>query len=152
MKAYFAAGCFWGVEASFKELAGVNETTVGYMNGDTENPTYEQICNDHTGHAESVEINFDESIITFEELVKHFYSLHNPTTLNQQGPDIGSQYRSAIFYVDESQAAIAEQVTKSAQSNFSDPIVTEITPAAHFWPAEDYHQDYFDKNPGSCHF
>ena len=146
-KTTFAAGCFWGVEAEFKKLKGVRSTTCGYTGGQKENPTYKEVCTGKTGHAEAVEIEFDENVISFEELLNAFWNMHDPTTLNRQGPDVGSQYRSAIFYFSDEQKKLAE----NSKESFSNPkIVTEIIPAEKFWPAEDYHQDYFDKNHDAC--
>ncbi len=154
-KAVFAGGCFWGVEALFQELDGVINTTVGYTGGNTENPTYKDICYKDTGHAEAIEIVFDPSKITYTELLSYFWRLHDPTTVNRQGPDRGSQYRSAIFYYSPEQKVAAEKVMIEAQKKWSKPIVTEITPAAIFYPAENYHQDYFKKQGGhhtGCHY
>jgi len=149
-KALFAAGCFWGVQAEFKKEAGVLKTTVGYSGGQTENPTYEQVCKEDTGHAEVVLIEFDPQKVSYAELLKIFWEKHDPTTLNQQGPDRGTQYRSAIFYFDEKQKTTAQDSLKEAQSKRTQPIVTEITPASRFYKAEAYHQDYLDKHSGSC--
>jgi methionine-S-sulfoxide reductase len=142
---YFACGCFWGVEERFRTHPGVIETEVGYMGGHVDNPTYEQVCSDTTGHAEAVKVVFDPEKITYEELVKFFFTIHNPTLMNEQGPDRGSQYRSAIFCVDEKQREIAEMIrTELNASGRFQPrsVVTEIKPAETFWPAEDYHQKY----------
>jgi len=154
MKALFAAGCFWGVESYFQKLNGVNETTVGYCGGKTDAPTYKQVCSGNTGHAEAILIEFDEQKITFGELVEHFWKMHNPTTLNRQGPDVGTQYRSAIFYFDDKQKEIAEESKNILQNSgrFSNPVVTQIVPSVEFFPAEEYHQKYHDKNGGSCVF
>lgn len=154
-RAYFAAGCFWGVEAIFSEVDGVVETAVGYMNGDTDDPTYEEVCYKNTGHAEAVEVIYDPSIISYETLCQLFWRLHDPTTLNRQGPDVGSQYRSGIFYQSEEERAIALAVKQQAQAHWNQPIVTEILPAAPFYKAEDYHQDYLSRRGIShtgCHF
>ena len=154
-RAYFAAGCFWGVEAIFSEVDGVVETAVGYMNGDTDDPTYEEVCYKNTGHAEAVEVIYDPSIISYESLCQLFWRLHDPTTLNRQGPDVGSQYRSGIFYQSEEERAIALAVKQQAQAHWNQPIVTEILPAAPFYKAEDYHQDYLSRRGIShtgCHF
>jgi peptide-methionine (S)-S-oxide reductase len=154
-QATFAAGCFWGVEAVFKALEGVVSVEVGYTGGNTENPSYELVCTGQTGHAEAVHIEFDPETISFEDLLETFWSSHDPTTLDRQGPDVGSQYRSAIFYNDERQKAAAEKsiAVLDAAGRFDSPIVTEVQTAGKFWPAEDYHQDYFAKNPGAafCH-
>lgn len=144
-KAYFAAGCFWGVEKYFSQIVGVVETIVGYSGGRTDNPTYEEVCSDTTGHAETIEVEFDPNQIAYEQLVEHFFECHDPTTLNRQGPDNGSQYRSAIFYCDEDQKNTAQQVKSKLDKSgkFANPIVTEITEFDCFYHAEDYHQKYF---------
>jgi len=146
-QATFGSGCFWCSEAVFKSLKGVLEAIPGYAGGHTENPTYEEVCTDTTGHAEVVRITFDPQEISFEQLVKIFFSTHDPTTLNRQGNDIGTQYRSVIFYHDEEQKAVAEKVLAEVQPLWEDPIVTEISPLTNFYPAEDYHRDYFAKHP-----
>ena len=147
--ATLAGGCFWCLEAVFTELRGVEKVVSGYMGGHTLNPTYKQICYEDTGHAEVVQVTFDPQAVTFKELLEVFFTIHDPTTLNRQGADIGSQYRSAIFYHSDEQRAIAEQVVAelTAEGVWPNPIVTEITPAPVFYPAEDYHQDYFANNP-----
>jgi peptide-methionine (S)-S-oxide reductase len=145
-KATFAAGCFWGVEAKFRKLPGVLDTQVGYTGGHTQNPTYHQVCDGDTGHAEAVEVTFDPTRITYRELVQAFFKLHNPTTKDRQGPDIGSQYRSAIFTHNSEQEKIAREEMKKAGPN----IVTEIGPAKEFYRAEEYHQRYHEKHGGSC--
>lgn len=147
--ATFAAGCFWGAETVFKALNGVLSTEVGYTGGQAENPSYELVCTGQTGHAEAVRIEFDPETVSFEELLETFWNSHDPTSLNRQGADIGSQYRSAIFYHDEPQKEAAEKsiAVLDAADSFDNPIVTEIQPADDFWPAEEYHQDYFVKNP-----
>ena len=150
-KATFAAGCFWGVEEAFRTLEGVLETTVGYMGGTTENPSYEQVCTDTTGHAEVVQLQYDPARISYRQLLERFWSKHNPTTPNRQGFDVGTQYRSAIFYHSEEQRRLAEEsrAAEEASGRFADPLVTEIVPAMPFWPAEDYHQQYIQKQkPG----
>lgn len=146
-KITLAAGCFWGVQQKFDKLNGVKSTKVGYCGGHTENPTYEEVCSDTTGHAESVEIEFDESVISNEELLEYFWNIHNPTTLNRQGFDTGSQYRSAIFYYDEQQKEIALESKKNIDESkkYKNPVVTEIMPMDRFWEAEKYHQHYYDK-------
>ena len=152
--ATFAAGCFWGIEAQFRQLEGVLSTRVGYMGGDIENPNYKLVCTGTTGHAEVVEITYDPDIISFTQLLNHFWKMHNPTTLDQQGPDIGSQYRSAIFFHDIAQQNIAEssKLALTEAQYYPDPIVTEITEVDTFWPAEEYHQCYLEKKSlGSCH-
>lgn len=150
-KATFAAGCFWGVEAAFRQLHGVKDTAVGYTGGHTANPTYEQVCTDRTGHAEVVQVEFDPDEVSYEKLLAVFWQSHDPTQLNRQGPDHGSQYRSAIFYHTPEQQAAAEaskeQLTASGQ--FNRPIVTQIVPAAEFYRAEEYHQQYLEKRGGA---
>ena len=147
MKATFAAGCFWHVEALFRQVKGVKDASVGYIGGKVENPTYEQVCSDNTGHAEAVQVEYDPEQVTYDELLKIFWSNHNPTTLNRQGPDVGTQYRSAIFVHNDEQEKIAksskEQLEQSNQ--FDKPIVTEIKKAPAFYRAEAYHQRYFEK-------
>ena len=151
-KATFAAGCFWGVEAAFRKLAGVKSTQVGYIGGPLEKPTYEQVCTDRTGHAEAVEVTYDPQVVSFHDLLEVFWSNHNPTTLNRQGPDVGSQYRSSIFYHSPEQEAEARRSRDEAQVRFPRPIVTEIKPAQAFWRAEEYHQQYLEKRGlASCH-
>lgn len=155
--ATFAAGCFWGVEEVFRKLPGVLETEVGYTGGRTEKPTYKDVCSDTTGHAEATHITFDPKIIPYEKLVREFFELHDPTTMNRQGPDVGSQYRSAIFYHSQEQKEIAEKIRAELEQSDKfglKPIVTEINPAQKFWRAEEYHQKYFQKNPDDprlCH-
>lgn len=144
-KATFGAGCFWGVEASFREIPGVLDAAVGYEGGTMENPTYQDVCTDETGHAEVVEVTFDPAKVSYETLVEQFWKLHNPTTLNRQGPDRGTQYRSAIFTHSPEQARIAAESKAKAQANFKSPIVTEIVPAKTFYRAEEYHQQYLAK-------
>ncbi len=150
--ATFGAGCFWGVEAAFRRLAGVASTQVGYLGGQLDNPTYHDVCTDGTGHAEVVEVTFNPAVISFDDLLEVFWNNHNPTTLNRQGPDVGSQYRSAIFFHSPEQEAAAKASRDAAQARFPRPIVTEITPASTFWPAEEYHQQYLEKRGlASCH-
>ncbi len=144
-KATFGAGCFWGVESSFREIPGVIDAAVGYEGGTMDNPTYQDVCTDETGHAEVVEVTFDPEKVSYETLVEHFWKMHNPTTRNRQGPDIGTQYRSVIFAHSPEQARIAEQSKAKAQANFKSPIVTEIVPAKTFYRAEEYHQQYLAK-------
>jgi len=146
--ATFAAGCFWGVEDKLGKIPGVTATMVGYTGGEVENPTYRMVCTNQTGHAEAVRVSYDPDQIDFETLVRRFFEIHNPTTLDRQGPDIGSQYRSAIFYHNDEQRRIAERVvTELNQSGkFPYPIVTEIVPAGDFFEAEEYHQKYYAKN------
>jgi peptide-methionine (S)-S-oxide reductase len=147
-KAIFAAGCFWCYEPVFMSLKGVVHTQVGYIGGTVQNPTYEQVCTGQTGHVEAIEIEFDENAISFEQLVEVFWSIHDPTSLNRQGNDIGTQYRTAIFYLDEEQRLIAEKSKIENQKNFEKPIVTEIIKAETFYKAEDYHQNFYNKNKG----
>lgn len=152
--ATFAAGCFWGVEEIFRKLKGVKETAVGYTGGHTKNPTYQQVCTDVTGHAEAVQLKYDPTEVSYEELLSVFWNMHNPTLLNRQGPDFGSQYRSAIFFHNSEQEVLAQKSKKKLASSgkFSRPIVTEIVPAVEFYKAEDYHQKYLMKNnQNSCH-
>jgi peptide-methionine (S)-S-oxide reductase len=144
-KATFAAGCFWGVESSFREIPGVVDAVAGYEGGTMENPTYQDVCTDETGHAEVVEVTFDPAKVSYETLVEHFWKMHNPTTLNRQGPDVGTQYRSVIFTHSPEQARIAAESKQRAQANFKSPIVTEIVPAKTFYRAEEYHQQYLAK-------
>jgi len=145
-KAMFGAGCFWGVEYNFAKLKGVREVLSGYSGGKTPNPTYEQVCSNSTEHAEVVMIDYDETQISYEELLDAFWMKHDPTTLNRQGPDIGDQYRSAIFYFDEEQQTLARDSLKNLQQKLERSIVTEITKADTFWKAEEYHQKYFEKH------
>jgi peptide-methionine (S)-S-oxide reductase len=150
--ATFAAGCFWGVEEAFRNIKGVISTAVGYMGGSLANPTYEQVCTDRTGHAEVLQVDYDPAAVTYEALLEVFWKSHNPTTLNRQGPDFGTQYRSAIFYHTPEQESAAKASKERAQSRFSKPIVTEVTPASAFWRAEEYHQRYLEKRgQASCH-
>lgn len=146
-KAMFGAGCFWGVEAAFLEVPGVADVASGYSGGRTDNPTYRQVCSDTTGHAEVVEIDFDPEKVSYERLVEIFFGIHDPTTLNRQGPDFGSQYRSAIFYRTPEQREAAERVKaeQEASGRHSRPIVTEVTAAGPFFRAEEYHQRYFQR-------
>lgn len=151
--ATFAAGCFWGVEHRFSALTGVTQTAVGYMGGHTEHPDYRAVCQGDTGHAEVVQLEFDPERISYEALLVVFWQCHNPTTLNRQGPDVGTQYRSVIFYQDEVQRALAEQskADMDAAGVFAKPIVTQIQPEAVFWRAEEYHQQYLAKRgQGHC--
>jgi peptide-methionine (S)-S-oxide reductase len=146
-EATFAAGCFWGVEAAFRQVQGVLETTVGYSGGDYDSPSYKDVCTGKTGHAEVVRVKFDPERVSFEELLEVFWSEHNPTTKNRQGWDIGTQYRSAIFYHDDEQKALATESRDrlEASGKYRKPIVTEITQASEFYPAEEYHQRYLEK-------
>ncbi len=152
--ATFGAGCFWGVEVAFRQVKGVSDAVVGYLGGTLSNPTYKDVCTGRTGHAEVVQITYDPSQVTYQQLLDVFWLSHNPTTLNRQGPDVGTQYRSAIFYHTAEQQRIAEESKAAlAQSGrFSRPVVTEITAASAFYPAEDYHQRYLEKRGlASCH-
>ena len=153
-KATFGAGCFWGVEAAFRQLDGVLATAVGYSGGNTANPTYRDVCSDETGHAEVVEVEFDPAKIGYDRLLDVFWDAHDPTTLNRQGPDVGSQYRSAIFTHSPEQeaAARASKARLEASGRFRRPIVTQVEPAGTFYRAEDYHQQYLEKRGlASCH-
>lgn len=145
-KATFGAGCFWGVEAAFQKVGGVVSTSVGYSGGAMKNPTYKDVCTDDTGHAEVVQIEYDPKVISYEELLDIFFRIHNPTSLNRQGPDIGSQYRSVIFFHTPQQ----EKIAKEYKSRLGKKIVTEILPAAPFYKVEEYHQRYHEKHGGSC--
>jgi len=144
-KATFGAGCFWGVEAAFRRTQGVTGTKVGYAGGQVDNPTYEQVCSDTTGHAEVVEVTYDPEQVPYEQLLTIFWLEHDPTQLNRQGPDVGSQYRSVIFVHDEEQRAAAEASSEAVQARFTRPVVTTIEDAPPFWEAEDYHQQYLEK-------
>lgn len=147
-KATFAAGCFWHVEATFRKVKGVVSTRVGYTGGKLENPTYKDVCSDRTGHAEAIEVEYDSAVVSYDDLLSVFWDMHDPTTVNRQGPDIGSQYRSVIFYhsPDQKAAAIASiEKLQTTDRYRGQNIVTEIVPAATFYPAEDYHQRYFEK-------
>ncbi len=144
-EATFGAGCFWQVEADFRQLPGVTRTEVGYSGGTKDNPTYEDVCTDKTGHAEVVRVEYDPDRISYRDLLDIFWKSHDPTQLNRQGPDIGTQYRSVIFVHDDEQRRQAEDSKREAQARYPRPIVTEIEPADRFWPAEDYHQRYLEK-------
>lgn len=151
-QAIFAAGCFWGVQFYFDEVPGVTKTVVGYTGGHAENPTYEQVCAHGTGHAEAVLIDFDPEQVSYETLVRQFFRMHDPTQLNRQGPDVGDNYRSAIFYFDDEQRQTAEMVMRDIESNFDKPIVTQLAPAGKFYEAEPYHQKYTKRTGiGMCH-
>jgi len=154
--ATLAGGCFWGVEELIRQLPGVTDTTVGYTGGTLKNARYQDVKTGRTGHAESIEIKFDPDRISYEEILRYFFRLHDPTTPNRQGNDIGSQYRSAIFVHDDKQREVAERVKQEvdASGKWTRPITTEIVPATEFWPAEDYHQDYLQKYPNgyTCHY
>jgi len=151
--ATFAAGCFWGVEATFSQINGIQSTAVGYMGGQLENPSYQDVCTDQTGHAEVVQIDYDPRQISYETLLQIFWQSHDPTTLNRQGVDVGSQYRSAIFYHTPQQAEHAKTIKAQLAQRFDQPIVTEIVPATTFYRAEEYHQRYLEKrNCSHCSF
>lgn len=149
-QATFGGGCFWGIEEAFRKLDGVVETAAGYMGGSKAHPTYEEVCSGETGHAEVVQLSFDPQVISYPELLNTFWSMHNPTSLNYQGPDIGTQYRTVIFYHSEEQQQLAEESksTLDASGRFLAPAVTEIVPAQEFWRAEEYHQCYLSR--GRC--
>ena len=154
-KATFGAGCFWGVESAFRQAPGVVDTAVGYMGGKLENPTYHDVCTDQTGHAEVCQVTYDPTKVPYERLLDVFWEIHDPTQLNRQGPDVGTQYRSAIFFhtPEQEAAARASQARLEASGRLRRPIATEITPAPAFWRAEDYHQRYFEKRglAPACH-
>jgi peptide-methionine (S)-S-oxide reductase len=149
-KATFGAGCFWHVEAAFRKIEGVTQTVVGYMGGTLKNPTYKDVCSDTTDHAEVVQLEFDPEKISYEKLLEVFWKIHDPTQLNRQGPDVGSQYRSLIFYHNEEQKKQAIKSKEEHQKQLKNKIVTEITPASDFWRAEEYHQRYFEKHGFVC--
>ncbi|NVM29663.1 MAG: peptide-methionine (S)-S-oxide reductase MsrA [Candidatus Helarchaeota archaeon] len=154
--ATFAAGCFWGVEAAFRKVKGIINTKVGYTGGHVNDPSYKDVCTGTTGHAEAILIEYNPDQVSYDQLLEVFFAIHDPTTLNRQGPDIGYQYRSAIFYHNDEQQkkVIAMKERLEKQGQFRNPIVTEITPASDFYRAEEYHQQYFEKNGilGGCHF
>jgi peptide-methionine (S)-S-oxide reductase len=153
--ATFAAGCFWGVEAKFRMIPGVEDAAVGYSGGHTENPNYKEVCTDRTGHAEVVQVTFDPAKVSYEKLIEAFWHMHDPTQVNRQGPDFGTQYRTAIFFHSPEQEAIAKKskAALEASGKFRQPIATEITKASPFWRAEEYHQRYLEKRgAASCHF
>ena len=153
-KATFAAGCFWGVESAFRQVSGVIDTQVGYTGGKTEEPTYKEVCTDTTGHAEAIEITFDPDKVSYRTLVELFFKMHDPTQVNRQGPDVGTQYRSAIFYHSPEQkvAAEAAKAALAKSGKYKKPVATQILPAGPFYRAEEYHQRYFEKNGGpACH-
>jgi len=151
-RATFGAGCFWGVEAAFRKIQGVVSTTVGYSGGSSKNPTYKDVCSGRTGHAEVVQVEYDPSKTSYEELLNVFWSVHDPTQLNRQGPDVGTQYRSAIFFYNAEQEAAAKAAKAHLERSgrYRKPIVTEIIPASEFYMAEEYHQQYFEKNRMTC--
>ena len=153
--ATFGAGCFWGVESNFRQIPGVVDARVGYLGGTLDNPTYEDVCTDRTGHAEVVQLTYDPKVVTYDQLLDAFWKMHDPTQLNRQGPDYGTQYRSAIFYHTPEQQAEAQRSKErlEASGRYKRPVVTEITAASKFYPAEDYHQQYFEKRgiAPTCH-
>lgn len=149
--ATFAAGCFWGVEAAFHRIPGVIDAVSGYTGGRTANPTYKEVCTDRTGHAEAVEVTFDPAVVSYGQLLDAFWKIHDPTQVNRQGPDVGTQYRSAIFTHSPEQAAEATASRDREQAKYDKPIATQIEPAPVFYRAEEYHQRYFERNPGACH-
>jgi len=147
-----AGGCFWCTEAVFKQIEGVESVTSGYAGGHVEEPSYDAVCSGDTGHAECVQVEYDPDVIDYEDVLTVFFATHNPTTKNRQGPDVGSQYRSAVFYHDEAQREAVEATIEALDEQYSDPIVTEVEPLETFYPAEQYHQDYYERNPdqGYC--
>jgi peptide-methionine (S)-S-oxide reductase len=154
-KAIFGAGCFWGVESAFRKVKGVVSTTAGYAGGTIDHPTYQDVCTGRTGHAEVVEVEYDPKVVSYEQLLAIFWQIHDPTTLNRQGPDVGSQYRSIILYLDQDQEQKAKRSKELLEDSkkFKKAVVTEIQPATSFYKAEDYHQQYFEKRgmEGGCH-
>jgi peptide-methionine (S)-S-oxide reductase len=153
-KATFGAGCFWGVESAFRQVQGVTDAAVGYMGGTLANPTYEDVCTDRTGHAEVVQLDYDPAQIPYEEILRVFFEIHDPTTLNRQGPDFGKQYRSVIFFHNAEQERTAQKMKEELDraGRFARKIVTQIVPASDFWRAEEYHQRYFEKHGiAACH-
>jgi len=150
-KATFGAGCFWGVEDFFRQVPGVIDAVSGYSGGGVDHPTYKQVCSDRTGHAEVVEVTYDPAKVSYATLVDLFFKMHDPTQMNRQGPDVGTQYRSAIFTHSPEQARVAMERLEAARERFRRPIVTAVEPAKTFWRAEDYHQRYFEKHGGHCH-
>ncbi|HUW42090.1 MAG TPA: peptide-methionine (S)-S-oxide reductase MsrA [Rectinemataceae bacterium] len=149
--AYLAGGCFWCMEAAYLRVPGVVEVVNGYMGGSKQNPGYEEVCGGGTGHAETIRVGYDPSRLGYADILELFWKLHDPTTLDRQGADLGEQYRSVIFFVDEGQKSTAEGSLRSAQNDFASPIVTELVQASRFWPAEDYHQQYFDLHPNAAY-
>lgn len=151
-KAIFAAGCFWGVQDYFDQIPGVTNTTVGYSGGFIEEPSWEEVCTEKTGHAEAIVVEFDSKVVSFETLLEHFFILHDPTQYLRQGPDVGSQYRSAVFFLNEKQRDAAEKYIEKIKPNFDKDVVTEVTPATEFYEAEDYHQKFTERTGrGACH-
>lgn len=151
-KIWLAGGCFWGVEAYFQQLKGVLDTTVGYGQGTADHPTYEEVCTGQTGHTEICEVVYDETALPLIKVLEHYFRIIDPTTLNRQGPDIGTQYRTGIYYTDATDKPVITDFIKAIQSSYTKPVVVEVEPLTCFYPAEDYHQDYLRKNPrGYCH-
>ncbi len=151
-KIWLAGGCFWGVEAYFQQLKGVVDTTVGYGQGSTTHPTYKEVCSGNTGHTEVCEIIYDETVLSLNQVVEHYFRIIDPTSLNRQGPDRGTQYRTGIYFTDESDRLIITDFFHTMQARYRNPIIVEVEPLRNFYPAEDYHQDYLKKNPqGYCH-
>ncbi|WP_049985921.1 peptide-methionine (S)-S-oxide reductase MsrA [Halobellus rufus] len=149
--ATFGGGCFWCTEAAMKELSGVESVTSGYAGGETEDPTYREVCSGSTGHAEVVQVEFDPDLISYVDLLEVFFATHDPTQLNRQGPDVGTQYRSIVLYHDDEQRREVEAYVDALDGEYDDAVVTEIEPLDRFWPAEEYHQDYFEKNPSDAY-
>lgn len=149
--AVIGGGCFWCTEAAFKELEGVEEVTSGYAGGETEDPTYREVCTGKTGHAEVIKVEFDEDEVSFREILEFLFRIHDPTTKDRQGPDVGSQYRSIILYRNDEQRKVAEEFIEEKRSEYDDSIVTEVVKLEKFWPAEEEHQDYFEKNPDDAY-
>ena len=150
-KATFAAGCFWGVQAAFDKIKGVVKTTVGYTGGHFNNPSYEDVCSDKTGHAEAILVEYNPKIVSYDKLLEIFWKIHDPTQVNRQGPDVGEQYRSAIFYYDDKQKLTAKKSLEKESKRYNKKIATEITKASKFYPAEGYHQKYYLRHPVVCH-
>ena len=149
---YLAGGCFWGVEGYFKRIEGVKGTTCGYANGRTENPSYEDVCRHDTGHAETVKVDFDDKVISLEDLLIYYFRIIDPVSVNKQGNDVGTQYRTRIYYTDESQLPVIKAAIEREQRKYNEKIAVEVLPIENFYSAEEYHQDYLDKNPnGYCH-
>lgn len=149
--AYLAAGCFWGVQYKLDQLPGVLETEVGYMGGATENPTYKEVCQTETGHAEVVKVTFDQTKLSFKTLLEYFFNIHDPTTLNRQGPDVGTQYRSSIFTENSEELVQAQEVIAMVEKQIGRKVVTQLEQKSNYYSAEEYHQKYLVKNPGQCH-
>lgn len=151
-KIWLAGGCFWGVEAYFKQLRGIVDTTVGYGQGKTENPSYEEVCSGRTGHTEICEVSYDEAVVSLQTVLDHFFRIIDPTVLNRQGPDVGTQYRTGIYYADYTDESVITSFIGGIKPSYKKAIVVEVEPLSCFYPAEEYHQDYLDKNPhGYCH-